>query len=154
MFKEINIGTRLYDSKILTLTDNENLQIKLVGKTYPNVDYYFKARNGSKFFQIKFVDNFIEIDRKDLFYGILNAKIVAMQKDKILKEIEVEDLILQEVSKNIEVIPQIEQIKAEFQTIKAENEELKRKVEEFTEMCKKTKELVIELNGITGKVGV
>jgi len=154
MLKEINLTTRLYDCNTLTLTDNENLQIKLVGTLYKGLTYFFKARNGSKFFQIKFVDNFIEIDRKNLSYGILSAKIVGMSNERIIKEFIIEDLILQDVGGKMAVIPEVEILKEEIKTMKEEKEDLIKKIEGLEKLCENTKKLVLELNEIQGKVGV
>lgn len=154
MIKEINLATGLYDSAICTLNDKENLQIKISSNTYPNLSYYFKAKNGSIFHQIKFVDKVITIDRSRLSYGVLSGKIVAMSNGDVVKEFRIEDLILREIDKKIEIIPELESIKADFERIKNENAELKEKVAELEKLCENTKTLVIRLNGLTEKVGV
>lgn len=150
---EVNLATGLYNQKIVTLTDNENLQIKLAGRVYPNLTYFIKAKNGGKFHQIKFIDNFIEIDRKDLSYGILSAKIVALANEVTVKEIPLENLTLQEVNKTLKVVPELEVVKNEFAKLQDENEKMREKVAELEKLCENTKELVIRLNGLTQKVG-
>lgn len=151
---EVNLATGLYNQKIVTLTDNENLQIKISSNIYPNLSYYLKAKNGANFHQIKFVDKVITIDRSCLSYGTLSGKIVAMLNGDVVKEFKIEDLILREIDKKIEIIPEIESIKADFERIKKENTELKEKIAELEKLCENTKTLVIRLNGLTEKVGV
>ena len=147
MIKTLNLTTGLYDDKIGVLADNENLHIKIVGRLYDNVTYYLKARNGEFLHELKFVDRFIEIPRKKLMYGLFKAKVVAFVGSKKIKEFDAEDLILEEVGGEIKVLPEIEQLKDEF------NEVIK-EVVALREMCENTKELVIKLNGLVEKVGV
>lgn len=153
MIVEVNLATGLYNPKIITVTDNENLQIKMNGTTYPNLTYVLKAKNGGKFHQIKFNDKVIEIDRKELTYGILSAKIVVLANDVTVKEIPLENLTLQEVSKTLKVVPELEIVKNEFAKLQDENEKMREKVAELEKLCENTKELVIRLNGLTQKVG-
>lgn len=154
MIKEIYLATGLYDNKILTLADNENLQLKLKGMIQPNLTYYIKVRNGGKFYNKRIIDGIINFDRKELVYGKFQAKIVALANENVVKEFDIEDLILKELDGELKVIPELEEVKEEFETLKSENAELKTKVGELEELCENTKELVLELNGITQKVGV
>lgn len=146
MIKTLNLTTGLYDDKIGVLADNENLHIKIVGRLYDNVTYYLKARNGEYLHELRFVDRFVEIPRKNLVYGLFKAKVVAYVGNKKIKEFNAEDLILEEVGGEIKVLPEIEQLKDEF------NEVIK-EVVALREMCENTKELVIKLNGLVEKVG-
>ena len=79
-------------------------------------------------------------------YGLFKAKVVAFVGSKKIKEFNAEDLILEEVGGEIKVLPEIEQLKSEF------NEVIK-EVVALREMCENTKELVIKLNGLVEKVG-
>ena len=153
MRAKINLTTRLWESKIFTLTDDENLQIEITSPTNPSLTYFIKARNGGKFHQKQFIDKVIEIDRKDLTYGILSAKIVAMSSGVIVKEFQLEDLILQEIGNCLKVVPEIELLKSDFEKVKAECEQAKKKVAELETLCENTKELVIRLSGLSQKVG-
>ena len=132
MIKEIYLATGLYDNKILTLNDRENLKFKLVGNTYPNLTYYFKAKNGSNLYELKFI-------------GKLKGKIIAMANEVVVKEIEVEDLILQDLGVKIKVIPEVESLKAQIN-------EMETKFCELKTLCENTKNLVLELYGLSEKV--
>lgn len=154
MVKEIYLATGLYDNKVLTLADNDNLQLKLKGMIQPNLTYFIKARNGGKFYNKRIIDGIINFDRKELVYGKFQAKIVALANENVVKEFDIEDLILKELDGKLKVIPELEEVKEEFETLRLENAELKTKVGELEELCENTKELVLELNGITQKVGV
>lgn len=145
MVKEIYLSTGLYDNKILTLNDNENLQIKLIGKTYPNLTYYLKAQNGSILHKIKFVNNLCEIKRNQLNYGKFKAKIIIMANENIVKEIEVEDLILKDLETEFKVIPEVEMLKAKITDMTI-------KIKEMATLCENTKKLVLKLNGLSEKV--
>lgn len=147
MEKTLNLTTGLYDSNVGVLADNENLCIKIVGRVYDNVTYYLKAKNGAKLHELKFVDRFIEIPRKNLAYGLFKAKVVAFVENRKVKEFGVEDLILEEVGGEIKVLPEIEQLKSEFNELLQEMVLLKQE-------CDNTKELVVKFNGLTQKVGV
>ena len=114
MVREIHLATGLYDNKILTIADNEKLVLKLIGKTYPNLSYFLKARIGDKFLNIKFDNNLVEIERKDLVYGKFKAKVVAMANENIVKEFELEDLILVEIDSELKTIPEFEELKSKF----------------------------------------
>ena len=153
MVREIHLATGLYDNKILTIADNEKLVLKLIGKTYPNLSYFLKARIGDKFLNIKFDNNLVEIERKDLVYGKFKAKVVAMANENIVKEFELEDLILVEIDSELKTIPEFEELKSKFEVIKSENEAMKQKIAELEELCENTKQLVVEFNGLTEKVG-
>lgn len=153
MVREIHISTGLYDSKVLSLVDNEKIQFKLVGRVFPNLTYYLKAKNGQYQHNLKFIDGIAEIDRNKLVYGKFKAKVIAMANENVVKEFELEDLLLKELDGEFKVIPELEQVKADFEKLKLENAELKTKVAELEELCENTKELVLELNGITQKVG-
>ena len=153
MVKEIHLATGLYDNKVLTLTDDENLQLKLVGKVYPNLTYYLKAKNGDILHTKKFVNGIAEIERKNLAYGKFKAKVIAMANENVLREFDIEDLLLKEIGCELKVVPELEEVKAEFEAIKVENNALKKKVAELEELCENTKELVLTLNGLTEKVG-
>lgn len=153
MVREIYLATGLYDNKVATLTDNEDLQIRLVGAVMSNLTYILKAKFNGKQHAIKFVNNLITIERKNLCYGKFQAKIVAVANENIVKEFNLEDLLLKEIDGELKVIPELEQVKSEFAEIKVENEQLRNKVAELEELCENTKELVLELNGISQKVG-
>lgn len=153
MVREIHLATGLYNNKILTIADNEKLVLKLIGRIYPNLTYFLKVKIGDKFFNLKFNDNLVEIDRKDLVYGKFKAKVVAMANENIVKEFELEDLILQEVDGELKTIPELEEIKAEFETIKTENEAMKIEIERLKKLCDDTLDMVLKFNGITQKVG-
>lgn len=146
MIKTLNLTTGLYDSNVGVLADNENLCIKIVGRVYNNETYYLKAKNGAKLHELKFIDRFIEIPRKNLVYGLFKAKVVAFVENRKVKEFNVEDLILEEVGGEIKVLPEIEQLKSEFNEVIQE-------VATLREMCENTKELVVKLNGLSQKVG-
>lgn len=148
MIKEIYLATGLYDNKILTLADNENLQLKLKGMIQPNLTYYIKARNGGKFYNKRIIDGIINFDRKELVYGKFQAKIVALANENVVKEFDIEDLILKELDGKLKVLPELEEVKSEFAVVKAENEQLKTKVAELEKLCKDTKTLVLKLNDI------
>ena len=94
--KEVHLSTGLYDNKVLVLADNENLKIRVVGKTFPNLTYLFKAKNGTMSCTKKIIDNLVEFERKDLVYGKFQAKIIVMANENVVKEYELEDLILKE----------------------------------------------------------
>ena len=145
MTKEIYLATGLYDNKILTLNDRENLKFKLIGNTYPNLTYYFKAKNGSNLYELKFIDNMCEIERNKLTYGKLKGKIIAMANEVVVKAIEVEDLILQDLGVKIKVIPEVERLKAQIN-------EMETKFCELKTLCENTKNLVLELYGLSEKV--
>lgn len=145
MVKEIYLSTGLYDNKILTLNDNENLQIKLIGKTYPNLTYYLKAKNGVVLHELKFIDNLCEIKRNQLTYGKFKAKIIIMANENIVKEIEVEDLILKDLGTEVKVIPEVEILKAEIN-------DMATKINDLKILCENTKNLVLKLNGLSEKV--
>ena len=145
MIKEIYLSTGLYGNKILTLNDNENLQIKLIGKTYPNLTYYLKAKNGVILHEIKFVDNLCEIKRNQLIYGKFKAKIIIMANENVVKEIEVEDLILKDLGTEFKVIPEVEILKAEIN-------DMATKINDLKILCENTKNLVLKLNGLSEKV--
>lgn len=151
--KEIHLATGLYDNKILVLADNENLKIRIVGKTFPNLTYFFKAKNGSMCQTKKIVDNLVEFDRKDLVYGKFQAKVVVMANENIVKEYAIEDLVLKEEDSKLKVLPELEVLRAEFDKVKSENEQMKQKIAELEKLCEDTKQLVVELNGLTEKVG-
>lgn len=153
MVKEIYLATGLYDNKILTLADNENITFKIVGRTYPNLTYYFKAKNGGKFYNLKFVNNSVEFDRKNLVYGKFEAKVVAMANENIIREFGIEDLLLRELGTEIKCVPEMEELRSQVNKITEENEQMKRKIEELQDLCEKTTELVVKLNGLTEKVG-
>lgn len=153
MVIEVYLATGLYNNKNYTLADNENLTIKLVGNTYANATYYLKAKNGSNLFQIKFIDNLVSIDRKNLTYGKLSAKIIGMVNENIIREVNIEDLYLKEIDNKYKVIPEVKLVKEQFENVKRENEDLKKKVIELEDLCKKTTELVLKLNQISEKVG-
>ena len=153
MVREIHLATGLYNNKILTIADNEKLVLKLIGRIYPNLTYFLKVKIGDKFFNLKFNDNLVEIDRKDLVYGKFKAKVVAMANENIVKEFELEDLILVEIDSELKTIPEFEELKSKFEVIKSENEAMKQKIAELEELCENTKQLVVEFNGLTEKVG-
>ncbi len=147
MIKTLNLTTGLYDNKVGVLADNEDLVIKIVGRLYDNVTYYLKARNGEFLHELKFVDRLVTIPRKALMYGLFKAKVVAFVGNKKIKEFNVEDLILEEIGGEIKVLPEIEQLKSEFNELLQEMVLLKQE-------CEDTKELVLQLNGLSQKVGV
>lgn len=148
MVKEIYLATGLYDNKILTLADNENLQFKLKGIIQPNLTYYIKARNGGKFYNKRIDNGIINFARNELSYGKFQAKIVALANENVVKEFDLEDLILRELDGELKAVPEFEQVKSEFAVVKAENEQLKKKVAELEKLCENTKELVLKFNGI------
>lgn len=152
--KEVHLSTGLYDNKVLVLADNENLKIRVVGKTLPNLTYLFKAKNGTMSCTKKVIDNLVEFERKDLVYGKFQAKIIVMANENVVKEYELEDLILKEENSELKVIPEFEILKGEFNKVKSENEAMKQEIAELRELCENTKNLVVELNGLTEKVGV
>lgn len=153
MIREIYLATGLYDNKVMTLADNENLKIRLVGNTYPNLTYYLKAKNGNNYFNKKIDNNLIEIDRQSLVYGKFQAKIVVMANENVVKEFEIEDLVLQELQGKLRTIPEFEILKEEFGKVKSENEKMEQEIAELKELCENTKNLVVELSGLTEKVG-
>lgn len=151
--REVHLSTGLYDNKVYTLADNENLKIRVVGKTFPNLTYLFKAKNGTMSCTKKIIDNLVEFERKDLVYGKFQAKIIVMANENVVKEYELEDLILKEENSELKVIPEFEVLKGEFNKVKSENEAMKQEIAELRELCENTKQLVVELNGLTEKVG-
>lgn len=153
MVREIHLATGLYDNKVLTIADNEKLELKLIGRTYPNLTYFLKAKIGDKFLNLKFDNNLVEIERKDLVYGKFKAKVVAMANENIVKEFELEDLILAEIESELKTIPEFEKLKAEFEIIKTENEKMKSEIERLKKLCDDTLDMVLKFNGITQKVG-
>ena len=153
MVREIHLATGLYDNKILTLADNENLELKLIGRTYPNLTYYLMAKIGGKCHEIKFCDNSCVFERKNLVYGKFKAKVVAMANENIVKEFELEDLILKEIGTELKTIPEFEELKSKFEVIKSENNEMKAKIKELETLCDNTLKMVLEINEITQKVG-
>ena len=154
MVKEINLAKNKYDSNIGTLADNESLQIKINGKTYLNAQYYLKAQNGEHLFNLLFVDNIVEIPRQELTYGIFKAKVVVMVDNKVVREFEVENLLLKELEGEFKIIPEFEEVKCEFESVQEKCRVLEDKILELETLCENTKELVLKLNGLTQKVGV
>ena len=153
MVREIHLATGLYDNKILTLADNENLEFKLIGRTYPNLTYYLRAIIGGKCYNLKFNDNLCVFERKNLVYGKFKAKVVAMANENIVREFEIEDLLLKEIDTELKTIPEFEIVKSELEVVKSENEAMKVKIAELEKLCNDTLAMVIEINGITQKVG-
>lgn len=153
MLKEIDLNTKLYDSNIVTLAENDNLQITIKGKVYTNATYYLKAKNGVNLINLKFIDRFIEIPRKTLNYGEFVAKIVVIVDEVVVKEFDIEKLYIKEIDGEFKLIPELEQVKSEFLQIKNENDRLVRKIAELEKLCEDTKELVLQLYGLTQKVG-
>lgn len=153
MVREIHLATGLYDNKILTLTDNENLELKLIGRTYPNLTYYLKAIVGDRAYNLKFDNNLCVFERKNLVYGKFKAKVVAMANENIVREFELEDLILKEIETELKTIPEFEELKRKFEVIKSENNEMKAKIKELETLCDNTLKMVLEINEITQKVG-
>lgn len=157
MVKNIKLATGLYDKNVYVLADNDNLQIKIVGDKYTNADYYFKAKNGQKEFNLLFKDDLVEINSKDLVFGELKAKIVVMIKDKVVYEYRVENLIIQQLDNTIEVIPQFEEYKRQFEEQIAEitrqqailNEKYKI-LQEFEKEIEQLKKLVYVMCNIGG----
>ena len=76
-----------------------------------------------------------------------------MANENVVKEYELEDLILKEENSKLKVIPEFEILKGEFNKVKSENEAMKKEIAELRELCENTKQLVVELNGLTEKVG-
>ena len=101
----------------------------------------------------KIIDNLVEFERKDLVYGKFQAKIIVMANENVVKEYELEDLILREENSELKVIPEFEILKGEFNKVRSENEKMKQEIAELRELCENTKQLVVELNGLTEKVG-
>lgn len=162
--KTIKLATGLYDNSTLMLTENDSLHIRIIGKTYPNASYYFKGKNGNREFNLKFQDNLIEINTKDLNIGELKAKVLLMIEDKIITEFKVENLIIQELDGQIKVLPQFEMYKKQFNTL-IENQNLLiqgirknqlelakkyEKIEEFAKEIEQLKKLVYVMCNIGG----
>lgn len=150
MKKIIQLSTGLYNNSILTLTENDVLKIEIQGKKYPNSTYYFKAKNNSKEFNLKFIDNSIEINQKTLECGELKSKIVVMIEDKIIKEYSVENLIIQKLNNEIKIIPQFEEYKKIFNSL-IENQnilikEVKETQQDLFEKYKKIDEFENKIN--------
>ena len=76
-----------------------------------------------------------------------------MANENVVKEYELEDLIIKEENSELRVIPEFEILKGEFNKVKSENEAMKQEIAKLRELCENTKQLVVELNGLTEKVG-
>ena len=164
MVKTIKLATGLYDDNIYILAENDNLQIKLKGNIYPNANYYFKANNGEKEFNLLFNDNTVEINPKDLVFGELKAKIVIMLDNKVINEYRVENLIIQKLDNKIKVIPQFEEFEKKFdkklydcysninkiKDNQVELEEKYKRIEEFANEIEQLKKLVYVMCNIGG----
>ena len=151
--KEVYLSNGLYEKKVLVIDENEKLKIRVIGKKFRKLTYLFKAKNGTMSCTKKIIDNLVEFERKDLVYGKFQAKIIVMANENVVKEYELEDLILKEENSELKVIPEFEILKGEFNKVKSENEAMKQEIAELRELCENTKQLVVELNGLTEKVG-
>ena len=150
--KVVKLSTGLFDNAELTFADNETLCIKVMGTMYSNLKYYFNYKNNGKTGNLLLVDNSITIMVKDLNFGILSAKIVAVGNNKVVHEYPLEDLVIQKLGNEKKVIPEFtelkEQVKAEMQAVIDKQTEIDNKfglVEELKEQVKVLKQMVYAL---------
>lgn len=107
---------RYVENSKLTLVDNEDLIIKVDGNFQPNCDYVAKVKNQAILKTIAIKEKIFTVPADMLKYGALSCDIVAVQNGNTVKTWGCENLLIIEVDNTRIAIPEIEQIKQEYQS--------------------------------------
>lgn len=134
MIKKLNILTGLFDDKIYTLVDNDNLEIEVTSKNYGN-SYVAVVKKENETSKIALRDNKFEIPKTFLTYGEICVKIIAIRNGETIKEFNCENLIVKEIDTKIVAIPELEQFKSDC------NKKLNEVIAKQTEIIGKMAEL-------------
>lgn len=137
--------TGFYNQKSVLADKNEKIKIKLLSKQINNVEYFVNGK--------KITNGTFEIDN---IAGSYDFNITACKNGIEIKKWDCEPLIIKEVSDKNELVGELEAFTKETkslilnQSIKIKT--LENKIVELEELCENTKNLVLELNGLSEKV--
>lgn len=130
-----------YDEASFVVVDKASLLIKLTDKAKANVTYYATIQKDTLTEKLQIIDNVFEVPSKFLNAGIINIKISLYFKGQILKEFMCEQLVIKEINKQLNLIPEIEDLKGKLEENKKAFEESIKKLEDLIK-------IILEVEGI------
>lgn len=132
---KLYVGYGIYEDKVILKDDSDlliNVEYNLLRDTY----LVYQATNGKEKRTYKIENNHFILPNKFLLPGKIEITIDLVCNKQIIKRFKIEDLIIKELDKQIECIPQIEDLEEQVLEARKEIGQIKNQLNLFIKLWK------------------